>query len=76
MARQGENELRSHSNLVRSWPRTWEFARALAPWRHGATEDWVISGRGTQASVYNLFGQHLVQSAVEGGHRRSYIPRT
>eukprot|EP00434_Breviolum_minutum_P003299 symbB.v1.2.002902.t3/scaffold115.1/size320724/2 len=48
-------ELRSHSSLVRSWPKTWEF-------------DWVISGRGSQASVYNLFGQYLVQNAVEGFH--------
>lgn len=45
----------SFSSLSRSWPRTWEF-------------DWVLSGRGSQAAVYNLFGQHLVQNAVEGLH--------
>ncbi|CAE7611878.1 kif1 [Symbiodinium sp. CCMP2456] len=45
----------SFSSLSRSWPRTWEF-------------DWVLSGRGSQAAVYNLFGQHLVQNAVGGLH--------
>lgn len=55
MSSSDSGELRSHSSLVRSWPRTWEF-------------DWVISGRGSQASVYNLFGQQMVQNAVEGLH--------